>query len=479
LILSSLVTIIGFSTICGGVMLDMRHGAEELARQSSENLASGIDADISRNLELYDLSLRTVVDNLALPEVAEATAGVRRLILFDHAATARHFGAIQVFDSAGNLTLDAATPTPAPENRAGEDYFAVQRDRPDGGLYVSRPKLHRGAYAIVLSRRLEDRDGRFLGAVVGSIRISYFHDLFGRLRLGPDDSIQVFRRDGTIIMRRPFDLDVIGRDLGRAPLVRQMLAEPTGWYSGPGAIDGIPRLYVWRDATRPLMVVVGRPWVDILDPWRRQAVRIGVIMLGLAVFLIAVTLVLVREIGRRARAEESLEQLATTDALTGLTNRRKFDAMIDIEWRRALRQGTPVALLMIDADHFKSYNDRFGHLAGDQMLVGIGGCIAASVRRAGECAARYGGEEFAVLLPGHTAMAALEVAETIRAKVEQWSAGHSAVTVSIGVASLIPSPAQPWATLVEAADRALYAAKEIGRNRSVVAPHRGDLSLVA
>src|SRR3982074_3328264 len=122
-------------------------------------------------------------------------------------------------------------------------------------------------------------------------------------------------------------------------------------------------------------------------------------MMALISFVLGVTLFLAREIGRRALAEDKLEELATTDALTGLKNRRKFDAEIDTEWRRGTRQKTPLALLMIDADHFKAYNDGFGHQAGDQMLVGIAICISASVRRAGDCAARYGGAEVAGVLP--------------------------------------------------------------------------------
>ena len=118
-----------------------------------------------------------------------------------------------------------------------------------------------------------------------------------------------------------------------------------------------------------------------------------------------------------------------------MKNRRKFDATIDAEWRRATRQKMPLALLMIDADHFKSYNDRFGHQEGDEVLIGIAICITDSARRAGDCAARYGGEEFAVLLPGLSSAEALDVAETIRLKVLQWS---DVTTVSIGVASLTP-----------------------------------------
>ena len=98
LIASSVATVIGFSAICTTVMLDMRRGEEELARQTLENLASGIDADINRNIELYDLSLRAVASSMQLPEIKQVSAPIRHLILFDRAASAKHFGAIQVFD---------------------------------------------------------------------------------------------------------------------------------------------------------------------------------------------------------------------------------------------------------------------------------------------------------------------------------------------------------------------------------------------
>ena len=469
LIASSVVTVIGFSAICASVMLDMRHGEEELARQTLENLASGIDADISRNIELYDLSLRAVASNMVMPEINDVSKPIRHLILFDHAATAKHFGAIQVFDADGRLTIDASTLDPIQDNRSDEDYFRVHRDQPDAGLFISRPMLHRGAYAIVLSRRITGADGHFLGVVAGSIRFSYFHDLFGRLRLGPEDTISVLSRDGTLIMRTPFDLDVIGKNLGHVPGVRRVLSEPSGWYSGSGALDGVPRLFVWRDGTRPLVVLVGKPWSSIFSLWRTEATRIGAVVMALISFVLGGTLFLAREIGRRALAEDKLEELATTDALTGLKNRRKFDSAIDAEWRRAARQKTPLALLMIDADHFKSYNDTNGHQAGDQVLVGVAICISDSVRRAGDCVARYGGEEFAVLLPGLSSEEALVVAETIRLKVLQWSDDPTVTTVSIGVASLTPATAMEWSLLVKAADKALYAAKAGGRNRSVLA----------
>jgi diguanylate cyclase (GGDEF)-like protein len=469
LIVSSVVTVLGFSAICASVLLDMRRGEEQLAHQTLENLASTINSDISRNIELYDLSLRAVAFSMVMPEINNVSKSIRQLILFDHAATAKHFGAIQVFDAEGRLTVDASTLDPVPENRNDEEYFKIHRDQPDAGLFISRPMLHRGSYAIVLSRRITGADGSFLGVVAGSIRFSYFHDLFGRLHLDPEDIITVLRRDGTIIMRTPFDLDVIGKNIRSAPGLDHVLSEPSGSYSRPSVVDGVMRLFVWRNTSSPLVIQVGKTWTSILSLWRTEATRIGAILMALISFVLGVTLFLAREISRRAKAEDRLEELATTDALTGLKNRRKFDATMDLEWRRAARQNTPVSLLMIDADHFKAYNDTWGHQAGDQVLVGVAICISDSVRRAGDCAARYGGEEFAVLMPGLSPAEALAVAETIRLKVELWSEEPQVTTVSIGVASQTPASTADWAGLIGAADKALYAAKANGRNCSILA----------
>ncbi len=478
LIASSVATVTGFSTICTTVMLDMRRSVEERARQSLQNLATSVEADISRNVELYDLSLRAVASNIVAPEIKTVSKPVLHLILFDHAATAKHFGAIQVFDAQGRLTADASTLDPAPENRADEDYFTVHRDNPDAGLFISRPMLHRGAYAIVLSRRISGPDGRFLGVVAGSIRFSYFHELFGSLSLDDGDTITVLSRDRTIIMRRPFDLDVIGKNLGERRDWNPANLQEGGSYAGVGPVDRTPRLYVRHGADEPLIVVVGKPLDSVFRLWRNQAHRIAAVMLALIVFVMTATLFLAREIRRRADAERRLEELATTDALTGLRNRRKFDATIESEWNRAMRHKMPLSLLMIDADHFKAYNDTHGHQAGDQVLVGIAICITDSVKRVSDCAARYGGEEFAVLLPGLAPVAAMKLAETIRQKVLIWSGEQNVSTVSIGVAGVTPTAAMDWSELVSAADKALYAAKAGGRNRCVLAAGPA-LSLVA
>lgn len=170
-------------------------------------------------------------------------------------------------------------------------------------------------------------------------------------------------------------------------------------------------------------------------------------------------------------ANQQLEVLSNTDGLTGLSNRHRFDQVWAQEWQRAVRQGLPLAVAMIDVDHFKLYNDQFGHPAGDECLRRVAAVLAHSVRRAGELAARYGGEEFVVVLPGLDANGALQEAERIRTEVSALGIPHTGssagavVTVSLGVASRVPQREEGLYLLLQEADDALYQAKHGGRNR--------------
>ncbi|MBI2747240.1 MAG: GGDEF domain-containing protein [Burkholderiales bacterium] len=166
-----------------------------------------------------------------------------------------------------------------------------------------------------------------------------------------------------------------------------------------------------------------------------------------------------------------LAALSSTDALTGLANRRRFDEVWETEWQRAARMGLPLALALIDVDHFKAYNDHYGHQAGDACLRDVASLLAAEARRSGELVARYGGEEFVLVLPGVTADEARTVAERIRAAVEGRAMPHEHspvagfVTISIGVASARVQRAEQADVLLKEADGALYLAKHQGRNR--------------
>jgi diguanylate cyclase (GGDEF)-like protein len=171
-----------------------------------------------------------------------------------------------------------------------------------------------------------------------------------------------------------------------------------------------------------------------------------------------------------AEANEQLHQLSLTDSLTGIANRRALDSQLTSVWALSMREPADVALLMIDVDHFKLYNDCYGHLAGDECLRAIAAWVAGVSARGSDFAARYGGEEFAVLLPGTTEEGARDVAERLRQVVMIAGLPHATspfgqVTVSIGVASIAPVTGDDPAVLITLADRALYDAKSAGRNQ--------------
>ncbi len=172
-------------------------------------------------------------------------------------------------------------------------------------------------------------------------------------------------------------------------------------------------------------------------------------------------------------AQMALQSLAIKDGLTGLANRRSFDEKLEAEWLHNQREGTSMAVLLVDVDHFKLYNDTYGHQKGDSCLKAVASALDKQVFRPSDLAARYGGEEFAVIMPNTTLDGALHVAERIRDGVFELNLPHGAsltadcVTLSVGAAALVPSDDCRAEDLVAAADAALYRAKHQGRNRVV------------
>ena len=175
--------------------------------------------------------------------------------------------------------------------------------------------------------------------------------------------------------------------------------------------------------------------------------------------------------GKLVEVTDRLQQLVNIDGLTGLANRRYLDEIVDREWNRSARNKSPLSFVIFDVDHFKLYNDTYGHTAGDDCLRRLADACRSVLHRSTDVVARYGGEEFAVVLPETPLAGASEVGERIRSAVSalnidfKHSPGQGHVTVSVGCASLIADPNSSPGVLVEAADRKLYEAKENGRNR--------------
>jgi diguanylate cyclase (GGDEF)-like protein len=174
-------------------------------------------------------------------------------------------------------------------------------------------------------------------------------------------------------------------------------------------------------------------------------------------------------------ANQQLRRISQQDGLTGLANRRHFDEVLELEWRRSAREHRLVALIMIDIDYFKLYNDGYGHLQGDQCLKSVASTLASRVRRPGDLVARYGGEEFVVLLPDTDQLGAAALADVLRQAVYEQDMEHRfsqvvpRVTISLGVAARIAQPVQEPSVLIDLADHALYLSKDHGRNQYTVA----------
>lgn len=477
LIALSVAVTLAFCLICGKVLLEIRQNDMERAKQAGQNILNTIEADIERNLELYDLSLQGVVEGLRQSWIYSVPRETRQMLLFDRAATAKHLGSIYVLDAVGNVVIDSRSTMLSLENFFERDFFRVHRQPDSPELYISHPFVESdGQYVIAISRRLSQPDGTFSGVVIGTLRLAYFEEMFKKAAFGADSTITLARADGIVIMRWPYSRDYIGRDLSRAEIFKLFPHARAGEFETPALTDSVNRMFVYSQiGAFPLVIAIGQSTEEIYKAWEREAISIGLIMIALCALMLLLAFLLRNELTRRGKAEQQLAVLAATDSLTGLPNRRHFNDVINREWQRAIRENSQLSLLMIDADGFKSYNDTYGHQAGDEVLRTIGQCVGDSVRRATDLPARFGGEEFSVLLPNTDLRGAEEVAEKIRAnvgavRIRDHEGFRSAPTVSVGVASIAPQFGQHYRNLINAADQALYEAKRNGRNRVEKAP---------
>jgi diguanylate cyclase (GGDEF)-like protein len=439
----SLALVCAIMAIVGFTLWQARQDACARAQRDGENIVQAIEADVARNIELYDLSLQG---------------------LHETATSAKYMGALLVLNATGDIVIDSESTTPRPINLADRDYFQIHQHEPDIGLYISRPlksRLAHGEDTIVLSRRLSDEDGKFAGVVAGAVRLAYFRDLFSRLNVGRRGVITLQSSDGTILMRHPstggaYD---IGGSFKGTPIFERILRERSGSFTGRSTISGLDRLLTFKQIGElPLFVAVSQALDDVYAEWWRRAIAIGSVTLMLAVTIIVLAAMF-------HRAQHELAAVAVTDELTGVANRRCFDQTLQLEWQRAARTNSPLALLMIDVDNFKAFNDQHGHWKADEVLKEFGRVLKTCSARPGDLAARYGGEEFAVILPNTDTRSASVVAERIRVSMLERAQNVDSPTVSIGVASVRPRPDRNAAALLKAADTALYRAKANGRNR--------------
>ena len=379
---------------------------------------------------------------------------------------------------------------PAGANSSDRTYFIHHRDDPSRETFIGPPIQSRAnhEWVVTVSRRFDDARGAFAGVVAVTLGVENFLRLFGKIDVGQEGAIGLSYTDGTLLVRYPFREQDMGRNFSKSPIYAKYLVDRSvGTASFTSSLDGVERLYAFRKSSQlPLITTVALGKREALAAWRMEALLSAVVVTALLGLTGLIGWFLILDIRRRTQIEDQLrgaqqqllssnrqlELLAMKDALTGLANRRCFDVTLDIEARRAKREGTSLALLMIDLDHFKLYNDSLGHVAGDACLQAVGKIIEECVRRPSDVVARYGGEEMSVIMPNTDIEGAAVVAQLILDRLKQASIPHTAsplgrVSVSIGMSCAAGAQLDHVQGLIEAADQALYSAKTLGRNQFV------------
>ena len=468
-----LAAIAGIVVIVAALVWNARIAATAAGERGATNIVELINADIKRNIELHDAPIRAVVNLEQTQAFANLPPEALHAIKFGQLSTSRTLGAMLVLDAQGNVIADSRSLVPRPDNFIDRDYFQqhLKNASPDLRVgYLMAPRFDDRQPRLVLSRRVSDAQGRFQGVVVSGMQLSYFRQLLEGLEIDAQSTVNLLHADGTLLARRRIgnEQDRTGQNFGKLPNFAQALRERSGSLRSRSVLDGLEREYVFSGVgDYPLMVVVGLSLPEVYQAWTRATIVICTATAALCLAILAWLFRINRELMERRYKLARANELARTDGLTRLPNRMHFEERLLREKAQAVSPDTVLSMLLIDVDHFKRINDRFGHPAGDRALTALAGVIGEAAYGRGWFAARYGGEEFVVLLPSTPANAALRVAEKICHDVKNLALDMGAearLTVSIGLASC-SDPLASREALVARADTALYQAKNTGRDR--------------
>ena len=287
---------------------DERQLAWRHSRQNAQNLISAIGDNIEDKVALYDLSLRAVIEGLQAPGIWDLRPDMRARVLFDGSADDEDFGSIIVLDDKGTVILTSHGRVQEGTNLAERDYFQIHRDHADAGRFLSAPFKGRqsGLWLIEISRRINRSDGSFGGVVAGSIRLSFFQRIFDGVDIGADGVLGLYRNDGRMLMRKPYDEGALGR-IGGQQAVFDAARGPDGEFENHSNVDSVDRFFVYHQlGTLPLRLSLGTSREAIFGDWRQKAAFSGmamVVLMGLAAML---AWELRRELARTARAETLL-----------------------------------------------------------------------------------------------------------------------------------------------------------------------------
>ncbi|MCC7701464.1 sensor domain-containing diguanylate cyclase [Janthinobacterium sp. GW460P] len=487
----SFVVLVCLSLLATQLWMTLRAREVQLneAARESANLAQSVAQHAYDTIKEADTVLVGLVERVEADGVSDLELARIHKLLVTRVAELRQLHGIFVYARDGSWLVNSQKTLLSNLNNSDREYFNYHRTHDERGPYVGPPVRSKstGNWIVTVSRRINMPDGSFGGVALATIDMNYFRLFYERFAIGEKGAIFIANGTGILLLRRPFDESLLGRDLSQFPLFHDYLPKsPVGTAVIKSRVDGVTRINSYRRVEEyPLVVSAALSQDEVLAAWRLDTVIQNAVG-GVLVLLIAfIGYRVVRLIDLRVKSEaglvearnelelinETLARLANQDGLTGLANRRHFDQSLLAEFSRAQRENNSLGLVLIDVDFFKQYNDIYGHVAGDECLRKLGKVVAYSMRRPGDLAARYGGEEMVILLPGTDLPGALTVAEDVRQAVQSLGIEHrgnplGVVTASVGVAALMPTYLENQAVeLVELADKALYKAKASGRNR--------------
>ena len=459
------------------------------AKVSTSNMATAIAQHADDTIKEADTALVGLVERVQTDGTGPAAIERLRRLLVLRVSELDQLNGLFVYDEKGNWLVNSMASTPPNVNNSDRNYFLYHRKHRDLAPFIGLPIQSRsnGAWILTVSRRINHPDGSFAGVALATIKMDYFNEFYNHFEVGQHGVIVLGLDTGMMLTRRPLLQDSIGKNIANgAVFVNYVSKSKSGTISIISSQDGVKRIHSFLHVQHyPLFVVAALSEEEVLTVWLADtylhSAGVALLLIVLGVFGFH----LVRQIQRRVDAEteivqardallavnKTLEQLSLQDGLTGLSNRRHFDIALDKEFKRAMRNGRSVALIMIDVDYFKQYNDIYGHTKGDECLRMISQVVKSNQNRPGDLAVRYGGEELAILLPDTDSSGAMTIAENIRHHIHRLAIEHSGspfgvVTISAGVEAYVPlRNEQLPMELLQAADQALYNAKSSGRNR--------------
>ena len=455
---------------------------------ATSNMARAIAQHADDTIKEADTALVGLVERVQADGISPVALDRLHTLLALRVIELPQLNGIYVYDESGRWLTNSQPSLASNVNNADRDYFIYHRTHSNSGPYIGLPLRSRstGAWIMTLSRRISHADGSFAGVALATISINYFNKFYESFDIGRHGAIALALDSGVMLTRSPLLKDSIGKNISGSILVQDVTKGKAGTTVIKSGQDGIRRINSFRHLDQyPLFVAAALSEPEILEDWLADTYLHSA---GVAFLLIVLGLVgfhLIGQIKRRVDAEaeivrtrdalealnQTLEKLSLQDGLTGLSNRRHFDIALDKEFNRAMRNASSLALVMIDVDCFKQYNDIYGHTAGDECLRRLSQVIKSSQRRPGDVAARYGGEELGVLLPGTDVIGAMAIAENIRMAIRDLAIKHAGnpagiVTISAGVDAFVPLRDKNIPLeLIQAADTALYAAKTSGRDQ--------------